>query len=345
MSAPLISVVLTSYNHAEFLRDSIESVLSQTYENIELIISDDASTDGSQDIIRSYDDPRIRVMLWDKNRRRKNHAQAYYAAKGDFFAIHHSDDLWLPDKLEKQLKYVQNPRVGAAFTQVQGIDDKGNSISDSLVAPFAVKNMSRHSWLREFFFNGNRLCHPSVLLRSEFIPLVYPKASSLIQIPDLRGWVRLCKKSEIRVLPQKLVKFRIHSDNSNLSAFGVDNYIRFQNEMRYLLEEYTSITDPDELLKIFPEIEYFLVDGEMDTGFALSQLLLSQKNSGPHLNLGIEMLYSILDDPDRADFIEKNYNFNAESLRQLVTKHDIYAHRTMHMLQEVVREREQKEHH
>src|SRR5665647_2754849 len=99
---PLVSVVMPSYNHEEFVSESIESVLGQDFDNLELIIVDDASTDSSRQIIQKYaeEDTRIRVILHEANRGiAKTLNDGTEAAKGKFIAIIASDDVWARDKL------------------------------------------------------------------------------------------------------------------------------------------------------------------------------------------------------------------------------------------------------
>ena len=101
---PTVSVVLNCYNHEPYVGDAIESVLAQTFRNFELILIDNGSTDGSRRVMQSYGDERIRLILHDENQsisRRLNEGVA--AARGEFVSILYSDDLFLPDKLERQL--------------------------------------------------------------------------------------------------------------------------------------------------------------------------------------------------------------------------------------------------
>src|SRR5215471_3351125 len=129
---PKVSVVLSSYNHAKYLRQSIDSVLSQDFSDFELIIWDDASTDNSWEIISSYKDGRIRAFRNETNRFIDHFRQAISeVARGEYIAIHHSDDIWDPEKLNKQVAVLDaNPFYGAVFTWVQIIDEDGQSFQD-----------------------------------------------------------------------------------------------------------------------------------------------------------------------------------------------------------------------
>ena len=102
-----VSVILTSYNHAKYLKEAIESVLNQTFSDFELIIWDDASTDESWQVITSYPDGRIQSFRNEVQKRAAfgvNKAISEIAA-GEYIAIHHSDDIWEPQKLEKQVAF------------------------------------------------------------------------------------------------------------------------------------------------------------------------------------------------------------------------------------------------
>ena len=104
---PKVSVILTSFNHAKYLREAIDSVLNQTFTHFELIIWDDASSDNSWEIIQSYQDPRIKAFRNDVQRRGIYGINKAISevAQGEFIAIHHSDDVWEFAKLDKQIAY------------------------------------------------------------------------------------------------------------------------------------------------------------------------------------------------------------------------------------------------
>src|SRR5262245_25933982 len=113
-----VSVILTSYNHAKYLRESIESILNQTFIDFELVIWDDGSTDESWDIINSYSDPRIRAFR-NKTTQHGNPIRMVFPEieTEEYVAIHHSDDIWEPQKLEKQVAFLDtHPDIGAVFT-------------------------------------------------------------------------------------------------------------------------------------------------------------------------------------------------------------------------------------
>ena len=98
---PLVSVILLSYNHSQYVAQAVESVLNQTFKNFELLIADDGSNDNSREIIAAFTDKRIRFFLHEQNRGPLTVlAECFKAAQGQYIAIHHSDDLWKVEKLE-----------------------------------------------------------------------------------------------------------------------------------------------------------------------------------------------------------------------------------------------------
>jgi len=104
----LVSIIMPSYNCGRFIAESIRSVLAQTYENWELLIVDDCSTDDTASVVKAFADPRIR---YQRNRQNEGAAltrnKALLAAKGRYIAFLDADDIWAPEKLEKQIAFMQ----------------------------------------------------------------------------------------------------------------------------------------------------------------------------------------------------------------------------------------------
>lgn len=125
---PLVSIIMPCYNAERYIAQSIESVLAQTYRNWELIITDDASTDKSVEIISKYskNDDRINVMVPDEHQgiaRTRN--MSISRARGHFMAFLDNDDLWKPEKLEKQIKFMLEKEIGFSYTSYELVDQDG----------------------------------------------------------------------------------------------------------------------------------------------------------------------------------------------------------------------------
>lgn len=134
----LVSIITPSYNSSRFISQTIESILSQTYTNWELLITDDCSTDNTREIVKSYQrkDPRIKFFQLKENSGpgvARNHS--IEMAKGRFIAFCDSDDRWYPEKLEKQLAFMQEKNCALSYTSYM-VCDENNAIA-SIVVPFS----------------------------------------------------------------------------------------------------------------------------------------------------------------------------------------------------------------
>ena len=102
-TSPLFSVILPSYNHADYVAAAVHSVLDQTVNDLELIVIDDGSTDGTPDIVENIKDSRIHLIKLTENRSKQPRNLALEIAQGKFVAFQNSDDVWHPQKLERQI--------------------------------------------------------------------------------------------------------------------------------------------------------------------------------------------------------------------------------------------------
>ncbi|MDQ0839827.1 glycosyltransferase [Sphingomonas faeni] len=228
---PRVSVIMASYNHAQFIERAIGSILNQTMRDLELIIVDDGSNDSSNSIIASVEDERVYHIPLSPNAGACNAMNIAIArAKGDFIAVCNSDDIWEENKLTLQLdKLISMPSVAAIFSDVTWIDENDAQVIPSVVADidqFRQENKSRQAWLRQIIESDNCLCHPSVLLRREVYGQIGLLDNMLRQLPDLDLWIRLLQHFDIYVMPEKLVRFRIHQNNTSRPSPAKQNRLR-----------------------------------------------------------------------------------------------------------------------
>lgn len=136
-----VSVIMPNYNSEKFLAQTIESVLNQTYSNLELVIVDDCSTDTSLDIIKAYQekDERVRLYINEENKGcAYTRNVALREAKGDWIAFLDSDDLWLPEKLEKQLAFMVDNGYEFSYTNYNRIDENNVDLKEVISGPKVV---------------------------------------------------------------------------------------------------------------------------------------------------------------------------------------------------------------
>ena len=326
---PKISVILSSYNHEKYIAASIESVLSQTFSDFELLIFDDGSTDASQKIIRSFDDARIKTFLYEKNR------GPYYAiqeplknSRGEYIAFHHSDDIWEPNKLSAQVKFLDAHREYAAcFTQVKFIDESGAPYDLPETHPyrniFRQKNRSREEWLNYLFWHSNCFCNPSALFRNDAEN--FSLNPCLWQLPDYFMWVKLCARQNVYVLERELIKFRLRrAEQESVSSISLEKMVRAANETDIMAREFLFLLrDRKEFLAVFPEAQEFIRGGQIEIEFAFAQLCLRHKLPAYH-RIALELLYGLLTSPKKSAAIEKIYGYDSKKFMQDTGNFDVF---------------------
>ena len=125
---PLISVIIAAYNTARYVGEAIDSALAQTYSPIEIIVVDDGSTDNTQEVLAAYSD-RITILRQENSGSAAARNAALEAARGEFVAVLDSDDVWMPDKLERQMALFETcPEIDFVFANSQHMDEDGNEV-------------------------------------------------------------------------------------------------------------------------------------------------------------------------------------------------------------------------
>lgn len=329
---PTVTVIITSQNHEKFVGEAIQSVLDQTFQDFEIIIVDDCSSDTSWEIIKSFKDERVRAFRNAQQMRGAigiNESIAY-RANGKYIAIHHSDDIFLPDKLEKQVRFLDSHHdVGAVFGYAEIIDEEGKPFAEKENFYFSIfkqPNRSRHEWLRHFFYHGNCLCHPSVMVRKVCYSAVGLYDRRFGQIPDLDMWVRICLNYSVHIIQEPLIKFRLLSNDANSSSVKPEMQIRIVFEMGKMLNHYLSIEQFDELLKIFPEASKFGEDIEDELiPYVVAMLALdSPVFHSVHDCFGINALFSLLQDNITAQKLKDRFGFDYVDFVRLTGSQDVF---------------------
>lgn len=203
MASPRVTVLMTAYNCERFIRDSVGSVLGQTYHDFELLIVDDASTDGTFDILSSFDDARIRILRNESNRGvAYSRKKALANALGEYVAILDADDISLPSRLEEQIGYLdENPSVALVGSANYVMDDNGNII-DKWAA-----SIPAHVIRWKLLF-GNCLCHSTVMFRRQAAIEVGGYDESVFAGEDFDFYVRMALRHDIAALDSVLALWR-----------------------------------------------------------------------------------------------------------------------------------------
>lgn len=204
--SPTVSVIIPTYNRAQFLGETIQSVLDQTYTDYEIIIVDDGSTDNTRDVIAQFDTPKLRYIYQENQGVSAARNNGIQQARGEYIAFLDSDDVFLPQRLEKCINYLQqHPSVGLVHTGYIHIDEKNNPIGEVQIPP--VSGHSYRLMLVEMYMLIPVIRH-DVLKNSGG----FDTNLRLGEDPDL--WTRIARQYEFGVIPECLSKIRIHANNT-----------------------------------------------------------------------------------------------------------------------------------
>jgi glycosyltransferase involved in cell wall biosynthesis len=215
-----VSVILPVYNVEAYIQQTVESVLNQTYQDFELLIVDDGSSDRSIELCQQYRDPRIRILRQQNRGLAGARNTGIRHATGDYVALLDGDDLWLPEKLERHVQHLErSPTVGVSFSRSTFIDEQGK--------PLGIYQMPRmtdiapeHVFCRNPIGNGS-----AVVLRWEVLAAIafpetwYGKPETFYfddqfrQSEDIECWLRIVLTTQWRIegIPEALTLYRVNA--------------------------------------------------------------------------------------------------------------------------------------
>lgn len=326
MVKELVSILMVNYNHADVIEDAIKSVLGQSYENFQFIIVDDGSTDASCDIIKQYDDPRIEFYSQPINR----HICAVTnfgmeKVRGEYLARIDSDDIWYPEKLEKQMKFLNDhPEYDICFSYVDIIDEKGNKIIDSDIEKlYQVHYQTQSEWLEHFFMEGNCLALPSVLMRRKIMDDTGIFKMGYMQSHDFDYWVRIAKRCTLHVLQESLIGVRRYENNMNNSNLSEVNTTRFYNEYLDIKKHFFDDMSKEVFIETFQKHfrnpdSYTEEELECEKAFLLCLPHGLSESIPP---AGIEKFLELLQKPEYVKLLEEKYDFTVKDFYEMTGKH------------------------
>lgn len=327
--SPLISVVIPTYNHEKYISESIQSVLDQTFKDFELIVVNDGSTDKTDEIIRSFNDHRIKYISQSNQGPSKASNTGILAAEGEYVCLLAGDDVYYPEKLEIQYEYLQTYNTKVLFTWIDTIDDCGNMLNGHHIQKhFNVPNRSRTELFNSFFLKGNDLCGVTVMVEKSILVKAGLMHLTSIQMQDFYMWIKLLKSHDFFVVEKNLVKYRIRSSSENLSL-SPENIIRTSFEGYQLYKSIFDDVSSDFFRKSFSKHllnPYFQSKEE----YEIEKAFLYINNSFPLVGnsnifqvIGTELLFHILQNEEILDVASSKYNFELSDLYNITKKTDI----------------------
>lgn len=328
MKKGLVSVILPNYNGAKYLKQSIESVLKQTYSNLELILIDDASTDDSSSIISGFSDERIRVIKMPENGQIcKALNKGLEQAQGEYIGRIDSDDVWKQNKLEKQIEFMDKHKdIGACFSYVNLIDEKGNCANgryEELYKLFQPQFKTQKEWIQFFVFSGNCLSHPSALIRKSVIDEVGNYNLAFVQGQDYELWMRIVLKYNLYVYPETLVKYRWTPElKDNISSNTEDNNTRFYNENLLAVYRLFQRITNQEFIEYFQDM-FVNRDAYNDLELMCEKafLCLRHDNTGKLSPIGMAFLEKVFNTQNGEKILREKYRFSIHDYYKLNKRH------------------------
>jgi len=211
MTDPLVSVVIPVYNGERFVAQAIESVLAQTWPNIEVIAVNDGSTDGSAEVLARYEG-RVAVVEQDNCGVAAARNAGIRRARGEFIAFLDQDDWWRTEKLSRQVPVMlNNTRVGLVHTAVDHYDDASGQWTEPLI-PLKLQSQLVGNCFRQLL-KGNVIYNSSALVRTAAI-IEAGLCDTGIRgntVQDYDLWLRIARRWELAYIPEPLAVFRVHS--------------------------------------------------------------------------------------------------------------------------------------
>lgn len=239
---PLVSVCIPAYNSAVYIKKTMESVLSQEYENIELVVVDDCSRDNTLEVVRSVKDPRVRIVKNEKNLGMTgNWNKCLAEAKGDYIKLICADDILYRDSIKKELRaLLKHPEVTLVMSDTALIDEKGERTG-------CFKRYPRSGLL-----DGKKVAKRALIFKSFFgapCNTLFPRSSweraggfdpGFPYILDFDMWLRMACLGKIYVIHEELNGFRVRND-SNTGNLINDDRKTYNLEHKKLLKKHNGL--------------------------------------------------------------------------------------------------------
>lgn len=226
-NSPLVTIITPTYNSALYLSETVASVLNQTYHNLEYIILDDGSDDNTQDLLASYNDPRMRKLRHDNIGQEATINRGYRLATGDYICVLSSDDVFLVNYIQVAVEFMEaNPDILLGYPRWMVIDEESNWLYEYPTLEYSYRDMIR--WHK---------CLPglAVIMRRHCLELEPERDPRYKYIGDFEYFVRLGLHGDFKRIPHIGGGFRYHANSITYDSAGntgaLENRIQMINEL------------------------------------------------------------------------------------------------------------------
>lgn len=237
-SFPLVSVVVPVFNAERFLRETLESLLCQTYRPIEIITVDDGSTDSSPDILREFSDRIQRIHQENQGVGVARNVGVEHSV-GSYIAFCDADDIWFPGKLKSQMEIVKrHPCIGVVGGFMENIDELGRTLK-SCHRPLNLYDKPM-KLQQAFLMEGNMICLSTALIRKDAFSSIggFQAGRQDIKAEDFDLWIRLSRKTQFYLSSQYMGQYRILKESRSHGSLRKEYGAQFQL-LRMYRNEYT----------------------------------------------------------------------------------------------------------
>ncbi len=251
----LVSIIIPTYNRSILLRETLNSVLNQTYQNFEILIIDDGSTDNTEEMIKSFHEKRIKYIFQaHTGLPASGRNVGLRHVKGEYIAFLDSDDLWLPRKLEIQIKFLN------LMPEILIIASNGVFFpTKPFIKVIDIKKNTTISFKQ--LLENNIIINSSVLMRKDLISEIglLDEDRNLKYGEDYEYWLRISqlKDSSILILKDVMVKYRDNGDISKNLYKNPQFYVKKHRILSYIYEKYNSHIDKNYIRDTLRELLYY----------------------------------------------------------------------------------------
>ena len=278
LKQPLISVCIPMYNSEKFIKEAVFSVLEQSYSNIEIIIVDDCSSDGSVSVVQNIKDSKIKLIMLDKNSKgpAKPRNIAVKNSNGEFIALFDSDDIMIKDRLKKQLIFMQeNPNIGLCGGGY--IPFEGDNTFKRKILP--KSNLE----IKTLMLFTNPIANPTIFAKATLLKDTLCK-EEFNGAEDYEMLTRLLFKTDFANLKEPLIRYRLHSFN--------------MSKKHSLQHEKFSLAKINLIDRLLPNVDYRDIEKFVKNSYTLKEYLMF-----------LDILYSSLKKGEFLNFIlKKKFN-------------------------------------
>lgn len=323
----LVSVYINAYNSEKFILETVNSVLNQTYKNLQVIVVDDGSTDKTPEILNGIKDDRLEVYRVEPNSHISNALNVGLShCKGEFIAHTDSDDLWAPDKIEKQVAFLsEHSECDACVTHVKVIDENSKEFSETTTNFTKVFNiesgMTNAKMFRYFYDEANHICHSSFFARAELIKKVGNYDLSMPLLHDFDYWMRLLCYSSLHVMEEPLTFYRVCAAAQSNSSMNDSKWISHNTEYARVMEKAINLLPAKDFLIAFEDKLKFKgkhtkKEVEIEKAFVLADALFFM---APNNHLCINKFAQLFSDPEYVTIAKEKFNFTIHDFYKLQT--------------------------